>query len=194
MTSIVYFIQAVVGGPIKIGRTTALLKRLAQLQEGCPFTLNVLCTMPGEAAAERALHVRFRADVIGGECFAPSADIIAFVESLGGVVFAARSWECGTDTRRPKAERTPHRRPNLGPKFSEGARQMWLKMKELGWSRAQTSAEIGAKSGTLHSILYGDVGVGRTMGVALEQKLGVAMHLWDLPPAVPFSPPALSAA
>jgi hypothetical protein len=84
-------------------------------------------------------------------------------------------------------------RTELGPHFSEGARQVWLKMLERGWSLARTSTETGAGSGTLHKLLYGDRGVGRPLSMAFEAKFGVEQRLWDVPPTEAFLPPAAAA-
>jgi hypothetical protein len=81
-------------------------------------------------------------------------------------------------------------RTNLGPHFSEGTRQTWLKLRELGWSLARTSAEIGAKSGVLHKILYGDREPNRSLSTAIKATLGVEQALWDAPPVEVFLPPA----
>lgn len=85
-------------------------------------------------------------------------------------------------------------RTRLGRHFSEGTRQTWIALRDLGWSLARTSAEIGAKSGVLHKILYGDREPNRQLSTAIKAKLGVEQALWDVPATDVFLPPAVEAA
>jgi hypothetical protein len=71
-TGVVYFIQAVNGGPIKIGTAIDPKKRLASLQLSCPFRLKILATRPGGERLERSLHRRFAAYRLHGEWFEPN--------------------------------------------------------------------------------------------------------------------------
>lgn len=67
----IYFIQAEIGGPIKIGYTRSIspAARVASLQSGCPFPLRVIHTMAGSQLDEQALHVRFATLRLHGEWF-----------------------------------------------------------------------------------------------------------------------------
>ncbi|MEV6841050.1 GIY-YIG nuclease family protein [Streptomyces sp. NPDC051133] len=75
----------VVGSPnsplVKIGRTTNLPQRLAALQRMSPLPLLVLCTYPGGAELETALHRRFRDCRSHGEWFALGGDPVAVTRS-----------------------------------------------------------------------------------------------------------------
>lgn len=61
MSSFVYFIQSGPGGPVKIGHTVDVEKRLASLQTGCPDKLDVLGVIKCDngRAKETELHRRF---------------------------------------------------------------------------------------------------------------------------------------
>jgi len=52
----VYFIQAGDAGPIKIGHTNDVRKRLSMIQTSAPDHLRLLAVMDGGEAEERALH------------------------------------------------------------------------------------------------------------------------------------------
>jgi hypothetical protein len=67
----VYFIQAVDGGPIKIGRATDPWVRLSALQAGNWRELRLVGVVgPGRASGlEARLHVEFSADRLVGEWF-----------------------------------------------------------------------------------------------------------------------------
>lgn len=80
--SIVYFIQAIDSGIIKIGQTTDIGKRLAALQTGCPEQLTVLKTMPGDKSIERLLHKKFSAANKQGEWFYPTDELLKYIGSL----------------------------------------------------------------------------------------------------------------
>lgn len=70
---IVYFIQAVIGGPIKIGtsRRDKLSIRLGALQTGSAYRLRVTRTFPGGRGLEQLLHLLFREARMEGEWFWP---------------------------------------------------------------------------------------------------------------------------
>jgi hypothetical protein len=53
-----YFVQANVTGAIKIGRSKDVLKRMAQLQVGCPQRLKLLLRLENQGHIERHLHQR----------------------------------------------------------------------------------------------------------------------------------------
>lgn len=75
---IVYFIQAVNGGPIKIGRTfTSVDSRLAGLQTGNPAELRVVGMIQG--ASESELHAKFAKERLRGEWFTASKRLRDFV-------------------------------------------------------------------------------------------------------------------
>jgi hypothetical protein len=79
--SLVYFIQAGTDGPIKIGRTTNIRRRLTGIQTGSAQRLVVLGTMPGDEAAERALHSRFGFLRTVGEWFRSDATLMQYIEA-----------------------------------------------------------------------------------------------------------------
>ena len=70
---VVYFIQAELGGPIKIGtsRRDKLSIRLGALQTGSAYRLRVTRTFPGGHGLERLLHMIFQEARMEGEWFWP---------------------------------------------------------------------------------------------------------------------------
>jgi hypothetical protein len=77
----IYFLQPVDGGPVKIGTTENLDARVKQLEAhyGCPLAL--LGTMPGGREEERSVHERFGHLRFGRtEQFQPAADLMAFID------------------------------------------------------------------------------------------------------------------
>lgn len=79
---VVYFVQGENGGPIKIGRTDDLAKRLVGLSTSSPERLVVLAAVPGTAADERAVHDHFAAARHKGEWFHPTPGLMAFAAAL----------------------------------------------------------------------------------------------------------------
>jgi hypothetical protein len=78
----VYFIQAVTGGPVKIGYTRGSLgARLSQLQSGNPEELRVIGVRRGGRDLERELHQRLRHCHVRGEWFALSELLLATITS-----------------------------------------------------------------------------------------------------------------
>lgn len=78
MTSFVYFVKAGPDGPIKIGSTGNIEKRIASLQTGCPYKIEILGIIECEAASklERDLHRKFSSTRIdNSEWFRWSEDL-----------------------------------------------------------------------------------------------------------------------
>lgn len=80
----VYFVQAVGGGPIKIGYAADVPARIDRLQTGSPTPLRVLAVIPGAGrSVETALHHRFRAVRSHGEWFHPVVELTDFIATVG---------------------------------------------------------------------------------------------------------------
>jgi hypothetical protein len=77
----VYFIA---GGPfVKIGWTSCLAGRIAALQTGNPYKLEMLASHPGTFTTERTLHYRFRRHRTQDEWFALSPEIVEHIATKG---------------------------------------------------------------------------------------------------------------
>ena len=80
ITGYVYFIQMGDVGPIKIGFTKDVGKRILALQTSIPYPLKLLCFFPGNEAMERNIHsclVEIRLD---GEWFLPHPLLLREIE------------------------------------------------------------------------------------------------------------------
>lgn len=80
------------------------------------------------------------------------------------------------------------RRTNLGPQFSEGARQLWLALARLGWSQTKARANLGVAAGMLSRWLFGDRKPDIDWANKIQVLFGVEQRLWSEPPAEPFEP------
>jgi hypothetical protein len=78
---VIYFIQAG-GGPIKIGTTNKIGRRLENMQSGNHEPLALIGIIPGGWKIEGGLHVKFAADRKRGEWFNPSPALLDFIERL----------------------------------------------------------------------------------------------------------------
>lgn len=65
----IYFLQKGKNGPIKIGRSNNVKRRVKQLQSGSAEPLNLIMTLPESEYVESELHDRFSEDQIRGEWF-----------------------------------------------------------------------------------------------------------------------------
>lgn len=79
----VYFIQAGPSGPVKIGTTGDLKKRLAGLQTSTAADLVMLGVIPGGREKEAALHTQFQHLRMRGEWFVPDPDLLGFIRQQG---------------------------------------------------------------------------------------------------------------
>jgi hypothetical protein len=76
----VYFIQAGIYGPIKIGHTsTSVATRRDNMQVGCPEVLYLLGTLPGGPELEAELHARFAEHHLRGEWFNLNNPLLALI-------------------------------------------------------------------------------------------------------------------
>jgi hypothetical protein len=79
----VYFVQCNgEQGPIKIGVTTDMPKRLRDLQAANPYPLQLLGMVIGGRVMESALHKRFASTRTNGEWFGYSAELRGFISEL----------------------------------------------------------------------------------------------------------------
>jgi hypothetical protein len=76
----IYFIQAELGGPIKVGCSFDPERRLRQLQLLCPFKLKLLGRLIGSRADEKKMHEAMRKHHAWGEWFHPSRYLMGMVE------------------------------------------------------------------------------------------------------------------
>lgn len=79
--SLIYFIGTD-DGPVKIGFTTNLPKRLKALQTASSRPLVVRLKLPGDRECEKTLHRRFAEFRLEGEWFRLSEEISSFIKSL----------------------------------------------------------------------------------------------------------------
>lgn len=85
MTEYIYFIRAGdEGGPVKIGRTRDVLRRLAALQTASSETLHLVGFVQGDASTERVLHEEFKEDMLRGEWVASSPRLAEIRQALNG--------------------------------------------------------------------------------------------------------------
>lgn len=74
----------------------------------------------------------------------------------------------------------------LGGRFSEGARRLWLIIRENGWSQAHIMRLVDAADGVVGRWLYGDRCPSPIYAKLLEERLGILRDWWLTPPAEPF--------
>lgn len=83
----IYFVQAIDGGPIKIGTTGRLSTRLKQLGIEFGKDLRLLAVMDGSFEEEKSLHKRFAhlriAPSALNERFEPDASLLGFIRANG---------------------------------------------------------------------------------------------------------------
>jgi len=95
MPSVVYFVQGGDGGPIKIGITEDVRRRLQCMQSDSPLLLRVLGIIPSAGLSdETALHRRFAFCHLHGEWHEPHPDLLAFIERTAVRVAFPRTPAC----------------------------------------------------------------------------------------------------
>jgi len=77
---VVYVVQAVDGGPVKIGHSTreGVERRLKELQCGTPRLLVIRALYSGGMWLEQALHTFFESSRLRGEWFSVTPELVVF--------------------------------------------------------------------------------------------------------------------
>ena len=78
---LVYFVEAGLGGPVKIGWTQDVERRIAELQTANAHRLNLLGTVVGTMEDEAATHARFSHLRLEAEWFTNSPEIHQFLKN-----------------------------------------------------------------------------------------------------------------
>jgi hypothetical protein len=77
---VIYFAQSIEGGPVKIGATDDVARRLGQLEAHYGRPLALLATLPGGRDEEAEIHERFAHLRLGRtEQFRPAAELMKFI-------------------------------------------------------------------------------------------------------------------
>lgn len=77
----IYFVQAVDGGPIKIGIAAEPERRVHEMQACCPVKLVILATRSGTYFEEQSLHDRLDKHRLHGEWFEDCDEVRAAVKN-----------------------------------------------------------------------------------------------------------------
>lgn len=96
----IYFIQPIEGGPIKIGTSIRLTQRLKELAAAHQCELRVLAVMAGGYAEEAELHRKFSHLKVVNEWFEAGDDLLGFI------VESANQWD-GVDEVPPVLALSP---------------------------------------------------------------------------------------
>jgi hypothetical protein len=99
---VIYFMQDVNGGPIKIGFSDDIDARRKQLEFSYGRPLAILATMPGGREEEAEIHARFSHLRLGRkEQFRPAADLLNFINRPLLVDPNPEAVEAMEDSRKP---------------------------------------------------------------------------------------------
>jgi hypothetical protein len=80
--SLVYFMQPIDGGPVKIGVTDDLPARMRAIQANSPVLLRALVVLAIRREAEQCLHFLFAEDRLHYEWFTPSQRLMETIAAL----------------------------------------------------------------------------------------------------------------
>lgn len=83
-------------------------------------------------------------------------------------------------------------RTRIGPEFNEGARRLWTIIARS--SQAAVTRRIACRPGQLTKWVYGDRRPSVEWAARIERELRIPARLWGEPSAMPFVPPAATAA
>lgn len=79
---LVYFLRMGEDGPVKIGISSDVKKRVKTLQTAIPYELKLLGAIPGGARAEAFLHQLFDSYRLKGEWFTADPVLLSFLTDL----------------------------------------------------------------------------------------------------------------
>lgn len=111
-SEIVYFVEALSSGLIKIGVARDAQARLRTLQTGSPEKLSLVAVIRTHDASglERALHAEFRSARSHGEWFHPVSGLLDFIVANGSTVEDDRRAIIQSAIEKMKALTPPHLR------------------------------------------------------------------------------------
>ncbi len=81
----IYIATRATDGAIKVGWTSDVMRRIAELRKEYHSAVELEACFPGDKPDELRLHARFQADRLDGEWHRPSEALLAFVEGLRAV-------------------------------------------------------------------------------------------------------------
>ena len=79
---VVYFMQAEIGGPIKIGFAGNVERRRAGLQTAQAYPIKILATIPGNRFTEQRILEQFRHLRLNGEWHRPEVELMTFIAAF----------------------------------------------------------------------------------------------------------------
>lgn len=79
-----YFMGIEPAGPVKIGITYDITRRLRHIQMACPYEVSLIADFPGSRSIEAELHRRFAAHRMKGEWFNRVDEIMDEIDRLKG--------------------------------------------------------------------------------------------------------------
>lgn len=82
MTALVYFMQPIGGGPIRIGYSKRPDTRLSHLTSFSPVKLEIITQFTASRYVEAWLHDHFREDRLHGEWFTPSLRLFEIIDAV----------------------------------------------------------------------------------------------------------------
>lgn len=135
----IYFIQAVDGGPVKIGLAVNMQRRWYELQRTTGKELNVLGVIDGDIKVEKSLHSRFSQERVDKEWFNPSPEILKFIQE------SARPFDLNRNFKY-----RPRRKQYLGETKKDSIRvnlfEFW-KQQEIAQRRTISITEVSRATG-----------------------------------------------
>lgn len=135
----IYFIQAVAGGPIKIGKAVDVRRRLIQLQKQYSLQLTVLGVIEGYTQEEKSFHEMFAMSRVRGEWFEQSPELIDFIQAN------SHPFDCSVKFVKPtKRDRPTSKSYDCSIKFTFFS--FW-KEKEIERGRKITTQEVAHATG-----------------------------------------------
>lgn len=124
-TDMVYFARLPSNRVIKIGWSSNVGDRIAQLRSEFKEPVELLCTLAGGADLEASFHVRFSSSRIAGEWFEPSEELETLVETIRGNASISKSSNKPSSgvTRYSVTHRVPGSGSGSDSVISEGERE-----------------------------------------------------------------------
>jgi hypothetical protein len=171
----VYFVQST-AGPIKIGFTCHLAKRIANLNGMLPEGVSLMASLPGDRRTEAYFHTKLASYRIQGEWFRPADAVLLAVEDVKN-----RGLESVPAAYRAAATLPTMKRRELdviasAAQFLQALTDPRPPTETIGQSVRRVAREVGISPRTAKSIWYREVsdisaGVYLTLKEAFDAKV-----------------------
>lgn len=172
----VYFIQAGEGGPVKIGFTDHIGRRISKMQSDNHERLRVIALYEGDQGAEVRIHEQLAAFRLRGEWFSPVENVLSYGCDLRPLAFPAPAvdmpvWRKGVSVQAYFAQRGAQRLAASALGLNPAAVCQWHRVpaRHVAALSAATGMPVATMRPDLFRLFWSDEQMERVTGISASE-------------------------